>query len=82
VYQRWLQRCQILQRFPHPDWSTVDLWLATKLLAQQIPPTQVLEILRLGSPGLPRHHGDAEDYLRRTLARAALTRQKFPSRIA
>jgi hypothetical protein len=82
VYQRWLQRCHILQRFPQPDWSIVDLWLATKLLAQHTPPTQVQEILRMGSPGLPRQHGDAEDYLRRTLARAALTREKFRSRIA
>ena len=71
VYQRWLQRWRIRERFPNPDWSIVDLWLARKLLAQHTPPTQVREILRLGSPGLPRHHGDAEDYLRRTLARAA-----------
>lgn len=82
VYQRWLQRCHILQRFPQPDFSIVDLWLATKLLAQHTPPTQVQEILRLGSPGLPRHHGDAEDYLRRTLARAARAQEKFRSRIA
>jgi len=77
VYQRWLQRWRILQRFPQPDWSIVDLWLATKLLAQHTPPTQVREILRLGSPGLPRQHGDAEDYLRRTLARAALGPKNF-----
>jgi len=30
-----------------------------------------MEILRLGSPGFPRNHGNPEDYLRRTLARAA-----------
>jgi RepB DNA-primase from phage plasmid len=77
VYQRWLQRWRILQRFPQPDWSIVDLWLATQLLAQHTPPIQVREILRLGSPGLPRQHGDAEDYLRRTLARAALGRKNF-----
>jgi hypothetical protein len=82
VYQRWLQRWHILLRFPQPDWSIVDLWLATKLLAQHTPPTQVREILRLGSPGLPRDHGDSEDYLRRTLAQAALAREKFRSRIA
>ena len=77
VYQRWLQRWRILQRFPQPDWSIVDLWLATKLLAQRTPPAQVREILRRGSPGLPRQHGNAEDYLRRTLARAALERKNF-----
>jgi len=77
VYRRWLQRWRILQRCPQPDWSIVDLWLATKLLAQHTPPAQVREILRLGSPALPRQHGNAEDYLRRTLARAALQRKNF-----
>ena len=72
VYQRWVQRWRIRERFPHPDWSIVDLWLAQKLLAQHTPPAQVMEILRLGSPDFPRDHGDPEDYLRRTLARAAL----------
>ena len=78
VYQRWLQRCHILQRFPQPDWSIVDLWLASKLLAQHTPPAQVMEILRLGSPGFPRNHGDPEDYLRRTLARAAAPSSSRP----
>jgi hypothetical protein len=72
VYQRWVQRWRISQRFPQPDWSVVDLWVARKLLAQHTAPTQVMEILRLGSPDFPREHGDPEDYLRRTLARAAL----------
>ncbi|HKU24505.1 MAG TPA: DNA-primase RepB domain-containing protein [Candidatus Sulfotelmatobacter sp.] len=71
VYQRWVQRWRIRERFPPPDWSVVDLWLASKLLAQHTPPAQVMEILRLGSPDFPRDHGDPEDYLRRTLARAA-----------
>jgi RepB DNA-primase from phage plasmid len=71
VYQRWVQRWRIRQRFPRPDWSVVDLWLASQLLAQHTPPAQVIEILRLGSPDFPRNHGDPEDYLRRTLARAA-----------
>ena len=71
VYQRWVQRWRIRERFPRPDWSVVDLWLASKLLAQHTPAAQVMEILRLGSPGFPREHGDPEDYLRRTLARAA-----------
>jgi hypothetical protein len=77
VYQRWVQRWRIVQRFPQPDWSIVDLWLARKLLAQQTPPAQVREILRLGSPDFPRDHGDPEDYLRRTLARAALAGKNF-----
>jgi len=72
VYQRWVQRWRIRQRFPRLDWSIVDLWLARKLLAQHTPPAQVTEILRLGSPDFPREHGDPEDYLRRTLVRAAL----------
>lgn len=72
VYQRWVQRWRIPQRFSSPDWSVIDLWLAKKLLAQHTPPPQVMEILRLGSPDFPRDHGDPEDYLRRTLARAAL----------
>lgn len=70
VYQRWVQRWRIRERFSRPDWSIVDLWLASKLLAQHTPPAQVMEILRLGSPDFPRDHGDPEDYLRRTLARA------------
>ena len=73
IYQRWVQRWRIPDRFPRLDWSVVDLWLARKLLAQHTPPAQVMEILRLGSPDFPRDHGDPEDYLRRTLARAALS---------
>jgi RepB DNA-primase from phage plasmid len=74
IYQRWIRRWHIRERFSSPDWSIVDLWLARKLLAQRIPPTQVEAILRLGSPNFPRHHSDPEDYLRRTLAYAG-----FPS---
>jgi hypothetical protein len=72
VYQRWTERWRIRERFPQPDWSIVDLWLARKLLAIHISAAQVETILRLGSPHFPRHHGDPEDYVRRTLARAAL----------
>jgi len=72
IYQRWMQYWHIQERFSQPDWSIVDLWLARKLLALHIPAAQVQTILRLGSPHFPRHHGDPEDYLRRTLARAAL----------
>ena len=67
-----MERWHIRERFPQPDWSIVDLWLARKLLAIHISTAQVETILRLGSPHFPRHHGDPEDYLRRTLARAAL----------
>jgi hypothetical protein len=72
IYQRWMQRWRIRERFGQPDWSIVDLWLARKLLAMHISTTQVETILRLGSPYFPRQHGDPENYLRRTLARAAL----------
>jgi hypothetical protein len=48
VYQRWVQRWRIRERFPRPDWSVVDLWLASKLLAQHTTPAQVMEILRPG----------------------------------
>jgi len=67
-----MERWHIRERFSQPDWSIVDLWLARKLLAIHISTAQVETILRLGSPHFPRHHGDPEDYLRRTLARAAL----------
>ena len=72
IYRSWMKRWHIQKRFPQVDWSIVDLWLARKLLALHIAPTQVQAILRLGSPDFPRRHGDPEDYLRRTLARAAL----------
>jgi hypothetical protein len=72
IYQRWTERWHIRERFPQPDWSIVDLWLARKLLGMHVSATQVEAILRLGSPDFPRYHGDPEDYLRRTLTRAAL----------
>src|SRR5438874_361827 len=72
IYQRWMQHWHIRERFAQPDWSIVDLWLARKLLAMHISTTQVETILRLGSPLFPRQHGDPENYVRRTLARAAL----------
>jgi hypothetical protein len=72
IYRTWMKRWHIQERFPQNDWSIVDLWLARKLLAMHISPTQVEAIIRLGSPNFPRRHGDAVDYLRRTLAVAAL----------
>jgi alkylhydroperoxidase family enzyme len=73
IYQSWLKRWHIQKRFPQVDWSIVDLWLARKLLAIGISLTQVEAIIRLGSPDFPRQHGNPQDYLRRTLAQAALS---------
>jgi hypothetical protein len=70
IYQTWMRRWQIAQRFAPPDWSIVDLWVARALLAQGWAPDQVQDILRLGSPHFPRRHTHPDDYLRRTVARA------------
>lgn len=77
LYQACMQRWRIRQRFPQPDWSVVDYWVARHLLRQLWTPAQVLEILRLASPNFPRRHGHPDDYLRRTVARAAFP---FPPR--
>ena len=74
IYHDCIRRWHITRRFPQPDWSIVDLWVARYLLAQATPPARIQAILRLASPQFPRRHGDPEDYLRRTLAHAA-----FPS---
>jgi|SRR5579872_867260 len=74
IYRSCMQRWHILERFSQPDWSIVDLWVARYLLAQGKPAGQIQDILRLASPHFPRRHGDPDDYLRRTVARAA-----FPS---
>jgi hypothetical protein len=78
IYHHWMRRWRIIERFPQPDWSIVDLWVARELLSQGTSPTQVRAILQLGSPQFPRHHGDPQDYLRRTLARAAFSRLAHP----
>jgi len=80
IYSRCLHRLQIPQRFSPPDWSIADLWIAQRLLRCRIPADQVRAVLRLGSPGFPRRHADPEDYLRRTLARAARQTLPFPPR--
>jgi RepB DNA-primase from phage plasmid len=82
IYSRWMNRLRIAKRFSPPDWSIADLWIAKDLLSRRTPLAQVHAILRLGSPGFPRRHSDPEDYLRRTLARAALELQHalFPAR--
>ena len=82
IYQAWLQRLQIPQRFPRPDWSIADKWIAKELLRRGTPVAIVAELLRCGSPGFPRHHSDPENYLRRTVERALgkLTGTSFPAR--
>jgi hypothetical protein len=72
IYQRFLDRLRIPQRFPQPDWSIADLWIAKELLRCRIPAQQVYTILQLGSPGFPRRHSQPDDYLGRTLRRAAV----------
>jgi hypothetical protein len=71
IYQGWMQRWRIAERFPQPDWSIVDFWIARQLLSQGTPADQVRAILQLASPHFPRRHADPHDYLRRTVARAA-----------
>lgn len=82
IYQTCLQRLQIPQRFPQLDGSIADLWIAKELLCQGVPAPQVISILASASPQFPRRHSDPEDYLRRTLTRAAqdLARRPFPAR--
>jgi hypothetical protein len=76
LYRGCMERWRIRQRFPQPDWSILDLWVARYLLSQGSSPAQVQEILRLASPHFPRRHGDPDDYLRRTLARAVFPRPR------
>ena len=71
IYRGCMQRWRIADRFPQPDWSIVDLWVARHLLSLGMPSTRVETILRLASPHFPRRHSHPDDYLRRTLARAA-----------
>jgi RepB DNA-primase from phage plasmid len=71
IYQGWMQRWRIAERFPQPDWSIVDFWIARQLLSQGTSADLVQAILQLASPHFPRRHADPDDYLRRTVARAA-----------
>jgi hypothetical protein len=82
LYASWLRRLRILERFPQPDWSIADKWIAKELLQRGSPAPQVATVLRHGSPGFPRQHSHPDDYLRRTLARAAreLAVRPFPGR--
>lgn len=78
IYQGLIERWHIRERFPQPDWSIVDWWVARYLLGQRWAPAQVEAILRLASPEFPRHHGNPDDYLRRTIARAAFPSPRGP----
>jgi hypothetical protein len=78
LYQACLERWHLRQRFPQPDWSIVDCWVARHLLRRRWAPAQILEILRLASPHFPRRHGDPDDYLRRTVAHAAFPLPRRP----
>jgi DNA primase RepB-like protein len=82
LYASWLRRLRIPERFPQPDWSIADKWIAKELLQRGTPAPQVAAILRGGSPGFPRQHSQPDDYLRRTLACAAreLAARSFPGR--
>jgi len=73
LYQDCLNRLCILARYPSPDWSIVDTWVARELLETGTAPKLVAAVLRHGSPNFPRRHADPEDYLRRTLRCAALS---------
>jgi len=83
IYQVWLQRLRIPQRFSPPDWSIADKWIAKELLRRGTPVATVADLLRCGSPGFPRRHADPQNYLHRTLARAlrelALADRSFPA---
>jgi len=81
IYQAWLQRLRIPQRFSRPDWSVADKWVAKELLRRGTPVTTVADLLRCGSPGFPRRHADPQNYLHRTLARALgeLADRPFPA---
>ena len=73
IYDDCMQRWRIAQRFSPPDWSIVDLWVARHLLRQGLVAAAVQAILQRGSPQFPRGHGNPQDYLRRTVARAAFS---------
>jgi RepB DNA-primase from phage plasmid len=79
IYHHWISRWRISERFPQPDWSIVDLWVARELLSHGRPPAQVRAILQFGSPQFPRRHGNPQEYLRRTLTRAAFSRPAPPA---
>ena len=81
IYQSWLQRLRIPQRFPHPDWSIADKWIAKELLRRGTPLDEVADVLRGGSPGFPRRScGPAELPPSHARARSGRTGQSTFSR--
>jgi hypothetical protein len=68
-YAEWLERAGVTP--PVTDWSVADYRVARALLRQGFPVGAVAAVLRTGSPGFPRNHAQPEDYLRRTVSRAA-----------
>lgn len=70
LYHRCVEQWRVRERFPQPDWSIVDLWVARHLLSQGIVVAKIREVLRLASPHFPRRHSDPDDYLQRTVAYA------------
>ena len=78
IYQRILLQLRIPQRFPQPNWSIADKWIAKQLLSENFAAREVATVLRLASPGFPRAHSDPQDYLRRTLARARRELESSP----
>jgi hypothetical protein len=66
-YRDCLHRLRILERYPSPDWSIADKWIARELLRNGTSEETVAAVLRHGSPGFPRRHADPEDYIQRTL---------------
>jgi RepB DNA-primase from phage plasmid len=83
-YQACLHRLRVLERYPSPDWSIVDKWIARELLQTGTPPGTIAAVIRHGSPGFPRRHGDPEDYLHRTIHCAAqqIHFSFFPARMS
>jgi hypothetical protein len=78
-YRDCLSRLRIRERYPSPNWSIADTWVARDLLATGTDPALVAAVLRYGSPGFPRRHADPEDYVRRTLRCATLfSRARHP----
>jgi len=81
IYQSWLRRLRIPQRFPHPDWSIADLWIARQLLLSGLSADEANAILAHGSPGFPRRHAAPTAYLPRALPRAGTAMAAaFPAR--
>jgi len=72
LYRDCLNRLRIRERYPAPDWSIADRWVARELLTAGADSALVAAVLRHGSPGFPRGHADPEDYLRRTLRSVTL----------